>query len=45
MAKDKYHFIVKDLLERDGWTISHDPYDLKMIVYDEIDKKIVAWKS
>jgi hypothetical protein len=26
MAKDVYHEIVKDALEKDGWTITHDPY-------------------
>jgi hypothetical protein len=26
MAKDKYHQLVKTLLEKDGWTITHDPY-------------------
>ncbi|MEI6408561.1 MAG: element excision factor XisH family protein, partial [Bacteroidota bacterium] len=30
MARDKYHFIVRDLLEQDGWTISHDPYFIRL---------------
>lgn len=29
-AKDATHDIVKRALERDGWTITHDPYYLKV---------------
>ena len=29
MAKDKFHDIVKAALIKDGWTVTHDPYDLK----------------
>lgn len=29
MAKDRFHFIVKEALTRDGWKITHDPYPLK----------------
>ncbi len=25
MAKDKYHELIKQLLEEDGWVITHDP--------------------
>lgn len=25
-ARDKYHHIVRKALEKDGWTIPHDPY-------------------
>ena len=28
MAKDLFHNVVKMALEKDGWTITHDPYDL-----------------
>ncbi len=28
MAKDKYHFQVKEALEKEGWTITHDPYKI-----------------
>ncbi|HFA51038.1 MAG TPA: fatty-acid oxidation protein subunit alpha [Bacteroidetes bacterium] len=28
MAKDKYHYIVKEALIKDGWTITHDPLRL-----------------
>jgi ferric iron reductase protein FhuF len=30
-AKDKYHQQVRRALEKDGWTITHDPYILKMV--------------
>jgi len=29
MAKDFYHNLVKEALEAEGWTITHDPYSLK----------------
>lgn len=29
MGRDKYHFDVKEALEKDGWTITHDPFYLK----------------
>jgi hypothetical protein len=25
MARDKYHFQVREALEKEGWTITHDP--------------------
>jgi hypothetical protein len=28
MARDKFHFIVREALEKDGWTISDDPFRL-----------------
>ena len=28
MAHDFFHHIVKAALEKDGWEISHDPYEL-----------------
>jgi hypothetical protein len=28
MAKDKYHRHVRQALENDGWTITHDPFKL-----------------
>ena len=28
MAKDFYHELVKEALEAEGWTITHDPYSL-----------------
>lgn len=30
MAKDKYHFLVKRLLENDGWLITHDPFKIML---------------
>ena len=30
MARDKYHEHVKQALLKDGWTITHDPYRLKI---------------
>lgn len=30
MAKDKYHDLVRSALEKDGWTITHDPYKIKL---------------
>lgn len=29
-AKDKYHGQVRRALEKEGWTITHDPYFLKL---------------
>lgn len=28
MAKDRFHYIVKQALIKDSWTITHDPYKL-----------------
>ncbi|MBK8563106.1 MAG: XisH family protein [Saprospiraceae bacterium] len=30
MAKDIYHNVFRRALERDGWTITHDPYPLRV---------------
>ncbi len=32
-AYDKYHYEVRHALEKDGWTITHDPYVVK---YEEV---------
>ena len=29
-AKDLYHDVVRRALEKDGWTITHDPYTLRL---------------
>ena len=29
-ARDYYHDVVKNALEKDGWKITHDPYRLKL---------------
>lgn len=34
MAKDIFHETVKKALEKDGWTITHDPYRLRYGVAD-----------
>lgn len=31
MAKDIYHFLVRQALEKDGWLITHDPYVLRRV--------------
>jgi hypothetical protein len=31
MAKDIYHLLVRNALEKDGWLITHDPYVLKRL--------------
>lgn len=33
MAKDAYHETVKRALEKDGWTITHDPFPIR---YDDL---------
>lgn len=30
MARDKYHFQVREALEKDGWSITHDPYKIAL---------------
>ena len=30
MAKDKYHQVVREALEKEGWLITHDPYFLML---------------
>lgn len=30
-AKDKFHFAARHALEKDGWTITHDPYVLNFL--------------
>jgi XisH protein len=30
MAKDKYHYFLKEALEKDGWNITHDSYFLML---------------
>lgn len=30
MAKDLYHDVVKKALINEGWTVTHDPYPLKI---------------
>ncbi|MBO0934341.1 XisH family protein [Fibrella aquatilis] len=38
MAKDFFHQAVRTALEKDGWTITHDPYPLRLMgIGGEID--------
>nr|WP_084669062.1 element excision factor XisH family protein [Spirulina major] len=30
MAKDRFHFIVRNALEKEGWTITDDPLFLRV---------------
>ncbi len=34
MAKDIYHQAVRTALERNGWTITHDPYPIRILGFD-----------
>jgi hypothetical protein len=29
-ARDKYHYEFREALEKDGWVITHDPYNLRI---------------
>ena len=44
--KDKDHHIVREALEKDGWTITHDPYRMEMgkveLVADLGAEKLIA---
>ena len=33
-ARDKFHGLVKDDLENEGWTITHDPYTIDLSFVD-----------
>jgi XisH protein len=37
MAKDKFHNIVRNALEKDGWNITNDPYEINV---DDVDFEI-----
>ncbi|BAY27996.1 XisH protein [Calothrix sp. NIES-2100] len=37
MAKDKFHNVVRNALEKDGWNITADPYEINV---DDIDFEI-----
>jgi len=32
MARDKYHDLIRRLLEEDGWEITHDPLFIKTLI-------------
>lgn len=40
MAKDFFHNTVKEALEKDGWTITHDPYELRMEALNLFEAKM-----
>lgn len=40
MAKDLFHEIVKTALLKEGWTITHDPYELKLDDLDLFNSKL-----
>ncbi|NEP22901.1 MAG: fatty-acid oxidation protein subunit alpha [Moorea sp. SIO1F2] len=38
MVKDRFHFVVRTALEKDNWTITADPYEIRIDdVYFDID--------
>ncbi len=37
MAKDRFHYVVKTALSKEGWTITEDPYEVKL---EDIDFEI-----
>lgn len=37
MAKDRFHAVVKTALEKDGWQITADPYEINI---DDVDFEI-----
>jgi hypothetical protein len=45
MARDKYHAIVREILEEEGWKLLiAQLYDLKMLIFDEKSQTINEWK-
>ena len=40
MAKDFFHNTVKEAFEKDGWTITHDPYELRMEALNLFEAKM-----
>jgi hypothetical protein len=37
MAKDRFHYVVRTALEKDGWNITADPYEINV---DDVDFEI-----
>lgn len=37
MAKDRFHAVVRTALEKDGWQITADPYEINI---DDVDFEI-----
>jgi hypothetical protein len=44
MAKDIYHQNVKEALIKDGWTITHDPYVIRLGGRDSVEADLGAEK-
>ncbi len=45
-AKDRYHDIVRRILEKEGWRITHDPYHIRVGRLDMfIDVGAEKWSS
>lgn len=40
MAHDFFHHIVKAALEKDGWEITHDPYELRLDSLELLDARM-----
>ncbi len=45
MAKDIFHDAVKQGLLKQGWTVTHDPYIIKLIVYGINQETVLSWKK
>jgi len=50
MGKDRFHDVVKTALEKEGWQITDDPYelnvdgvDLRLVIYDVQQEVIEQW--
>jgi hypothetical protein len=43
MAKDRFHDAVRMALEKEGWTITADPYEISVGDYDQKQEVIVQW--
>jgi len=35
MAKDIFHEIVRNALQKDGWQITHDPYEIAPVMFKD----------
>ncbi len=44
MAKDIYHQAVREALENDGWTITHDPYAIELADRKNLSVDLAAEK-
>jgi hypothetical protein len=44
-AKDIFHDAVRIGLEKEGWVITDDPSQHKIMIYDPVQEVVVAWKN